>query len=121
LLLGKFRAQVINNKDPEMRGRLLVKSPRVLNNHELGWAESCLPPGYFTLPRKLDWVWIEFEEGDVNKPIWVGIMPTRAYTRDYLLRTSSYPLTTMALSNPLGNVEVIGKKLYGNLDWTSNK
>jgi hypothetical protein len=86
-LYGKYRAQVVKIDDPELRGRVLVKSPKILNGHELGWAESCFPPGMFSLPRKLDWVWIEFEEGDVNKPIWTGIMPIRPYVKEYLFRS----------------------------------
>lgn len=86
-LYGKYRAEVIRIDDPEMRGRILVRCPSVLNDHELGWAESCFPPGVFSLPRKGDFVWIEFEEGDVHKPIWVGIMPTRKYVKEYLFRS----------------------------------
>lgn len=106
-LIGKYRAQVVDIKDPEKRGRILVKSPKVLNNHQLGWAESCFMPGHFFLPRKNDWVWIEFEGGDVHKPIWVGIMPTRAYVRDYLMpEDSSYSTTRASIKHYEGGIDV---------------
>lgn len=116
-LFGKYRAQVVDIKDPEKRGRVLVKSPKVLNNHQLGWAESCFMPGHFFLPRKNDWVWIEFEDGDVHKPIWVGIMPTRAYVRDYLLSQSSYPTTKSVVTNPNGDLNVSASELINNRSW----
>lgn len=87
---GKYRAQVVDVDDPKKRGRILVSSESILPSiAELGWAESCLPPGTFFLPRKGDFVWIEFEEGDVTLPIWVGIMPTREYVKSYLFEGMS--------------------------------
>lgn len=84
-LTGKYRGIVENVLDPQMRGRVLVKVPSLMDIHEVGWAESCFMPGEFNLPRVKDFVWVEFEEGDIQKPIWVGIMPTRDYVKSYLL------------------------------------
>jgi hypothetical protein len=111
-LFGKYRAQVLNINDPEMRGRILVRSPKVLNNHELGWAESCFPPGQFFLPRKNDYVWIEFEEGDVHKPIWVGIMPTRQYVRDYIMGSGTYYNSTSFIRHYEGDIHVATSKSF---------
>lgn len=88
-LYGKYRAEVLKVDDPERRGRVLVKSESLMpDKPELGWAESCFMPGQFFLPRKGDYVWIEFENGEIDLPIWVGIMPTRDYVKNYLF--SSY-------------------------------
>lgn len=98
---GKYRAEVKDINDPEMRGRVLVKCEKLMpDNPELGWAESCFMPGQFFLPRKGDYVWIEFEEGDINLPVWVGIMPTREYVKSYLFsaygdRTNYDPKVSM--------------------------
>lgn len=84
-LWGKYRAEVVDNDDPKKRGRILVKSTNLIHNKpELGWAESCFMPGTFFIPRKGDFVWIEFENGDINLPIWVGIFPTRKYVKELL-------------------------------------
>lgn len=86
-LWGKYRAEVLDINDPEMRGRVKVKCEAVMPDApELGWAESCFMPGMFFLPRKGDFVWIEFEEGDVTLPVWVGIMPTREYVKKFLFK-----------------------------------
>ena len=82
---GKYRAEVLDINDPLKRGRVKVKCESIMpNKPELGWAESCLPAGIFTLPRVGDYVWIEFEGGDIALPIWVGIMPTRAYVKEFI-------------------------------------
>lgn len=89
-LWGKYRAEVLDINDPDMRGRIKVKCERLMpDKPELGWAESCFMPGQFFLPRKGDFVWIEFEEGDITRPIWVGIFPTRKYVKEFLF--SDYP------------------------------
>jgi len=74
---GKYRGTVINNIDPEQRGRIQAIVPAVSNVVPTSWAMPCLPiagkeQGIFALPQIGAGVWIEFEEGDPDKPIWVG-------------------------------------------------
>jgi hypothetical protein len=106
-LYGKYRAITLDINDPEMRGRVLVQCPKLSNKSALGWAESCFPPGMFFLPKKGDFLWIEFEEGDIHKPVWVGIMPTRAYVRDYLqMGNGGYWLDAASIMFLQGDVNV---------------
>lgn len=72
---GKYRAVVTDVNDPEKRGRIKTKLVVDKDMPELAWNEPCFVPGTFLLPAKGDTVWIEFEEGDVDFPIWVGILP----------------------------------------------
>jgi uncharacterized protein involved in type VI secretion and phage assembly len=77
---GKFRATVINNIDPEMRGRLMLMIPDVSSLIPSTWAEACVPlagptgppMGVFMVPPIGAGVWVEFENGDPNYPVWVG-------------------------------------------------
>ena len=74
---GKYRGTVINNIDPEQRGRIQAIVPAVSNVAPTSWAMPCLPiagklEGFFAIPQIGAGVWIEFEEGDSDKPIWVG-------------------------------------------------
>ena len=68
---GKYRAIVTNNIDPEKRLRLRIRIPDVLGTEE-SWAVSCLPEGLYALPEIGTGVWVEFEMGNPNYPIWVG-------------------------------------------------
>jgi uncharacterized protein involved in type VI secretion and phage assembly len=76
LLLGKYRAVVSNNLDPEQRGRVRARVT-ALNDLEVTWALPCLPyggdgVGLFLVPPNKANVWIEFEGGDVDHPVWTG-------------------------------------------------
>lgn len=82
-LHGLFRATVKDNDDPLKRGRILISIPSLVPSEEPTlWAESCLPPDYFSIPRVGEYVWIMFEEGDIQLPVWMGIFPTRDYVKD---------------------------------------
>ena len=80
---GKYRGTVVNNLDPEGLGRIMAQVTKVYGEAPSCWALPCLPgcgfpapgaptPGLFTLPAIGSWVWIEFEEGDPERPIWSG-------------------------------------------------
>jgi uncharacterized protein involved in type VI secretion and phage assembly len=77
---GKYRATVLNNIDPEMRGRLMLMIPDVLSLIPSTWAEACVPlagptgppMGVYMIPPIGAGVWVEFEHGDPNYPVWVG-------------------------------------------------
>lgn len=71
---GKHRGTVINNEDPYFQGRLMVTVPGIVISN---WAVPCVPltdisMGTYVRPRIGANVWVEFERGDPNKPIWVG-------------------------------------------------
>jgi uncharacterized protein involved in type VI secretion and phage assembly len=74
---GKYRGTVIDNVDPMQMGRLMVQVPDASNLLPLTWAMPCLPfggiqAGMFAVPAIGSGVWIEFEQGDPDFPIWVG-------------------------------------------------
>jgi Type VI secretion system/phage-baseplate injector OB domain len=74
---GKYRGQVANNIDPMQLGRIQVSVPAVLGDGQLSWATPCVPyagsgVGLFAIPPIGANVWVEFEEGDPDYPIWSG-------------------------------------------------
>lgn len=74
---GKYRGIVTDNKDDQGKGRLKAKVQDVLGDNESGWAMPCTPyagkgVGLFLIPPKDAWVWIEYEHGDPDYPIWTG-------------------------------------------------
>ncbi len=75
--LGKYRGIVFNNIDPENRGRIQAIVPDVQGFIPTTFALPCLPAagkgsGVFFLPEIGSSVWIEFEQGDADYPIWSG-------------------------------------------------
>ena len=74
---GKYRAKVVDTKDPEERGRIRVMCPKVLGDAKSSWCEPCIPVAYdkggdFAIPPVGEFVWVEFEEGNPNKPVYTG-------------------------------------------------
>jgi hypothetical protein len=74
---GKYRGTVIENIDPEQIGRVLVQVPDVLGMTPSSWAMPCvaaagIQAGMFIVPPIGSGVWVEFEQGDPDYPIWTG-------------------------------------------------
>ena len=105
---GKYRAFVIDNNDPEKRGRLRLYIPSVLGDAETGWALPCFPfgggpsYGWFAVPEKDAQVWAEFEEGDISRPIWTGVFWPRE--EDVPADAAKSPPTTRIFQTPSGHI-----------------
>lgn len=77
---GKYRGTVLQNVDPMQLGRLQLVVPDVMSLLPTTWAEPCVPlagptgppMGVYMVPPIGTGVWVEFEHGDPNLPVWVG-------------------------------------------------
>ncbi|MEP6781476.1 MAG: phage baseplate assembly protein V [Gemmatimonadaceae bacterium] len=74
---GKYRGMVINNIDPMQIGRIMVQVPDVLGPIPSSWAMPCFPVtgkqmGFWAIPQIGTGVWVEFEGGNPDYPIWSG-------------------------------------------------
>lgn len=74
---GKYRGIVVNNIDPQQMGRIQAIVPDVSTIIPTTWAMPCVPlagkqQGTFMIPQIGAGVWVEFEQGDPDYPIWVG-------------------------------------------------
>jgi uncharacterized protein involved in type VI secretion and phage assembly len=105
---GKFRGVVTDNKDPQKRGRLRLRIPAVLGDQESDWALPCLPYGggatygAFMVPPADAQVWVEFEEGDIHRPIWTGVFWQDG--ADVPPDASKDEPTTLLLQTPNGHI-----------------
>lgn len=74
---GKYRGLVLNNVDPLQKARILVQVPDVLGLGTSSWAMPCVPiagpqMGVYVVPPIGGGVWVEFEGGNTDFPIWTG-------------------------------------------------
>ena len=74
---GKFRGVVSDNRDPSNLGRIRAKVADVFGEEASGWAMPSVPyagsqVGLFLIPPTNASVWIEFEHGNPDYPIWTG-------------------------------------------------
>jgi hypothetical protein len=73
---GTYKAFVFNREDPKNYSRLKLIIPNVTGNKVLDyWAYPCnnfSGDGYGSqcLPQKGDLVWVEFEQGNIRRPLW---------------------------------------------------
>jgi len=105
---GKYRGFVTDNEDPEQRGRIRVRVPSVFGQQDTFWALPCSPfggladQGLFMVPEVGAQVWIEFEEGNKDFPIWVGVFWQP--TEDIPQEAKKTPPTTRMIKTPSGHL-----------------
>lgn len=72
---GKYRGIVRDNNDPEKLGRIRAAVPDILGVEDdflCSWAYPVFPVDFFGVPDVNNTVYIEFENGDVEKPLYSG-------------------------------------------------
>lgn len=74
---GKYRGVVTDVDDPSNQCRIRATVPAVLGEQACGWALPSAPfagdgHGMVMLPKVGSGVWIEFEAGRLDNPIWSG-------------------------------------------------
>jgi len=113
---GKYRGKVMNNVDPQQQGRIQVSVPAIFGDIPLNWAMPCSPyagmqNAFFAIPPLQANVWVEFEGGNSEKPIWSGCfwgtgevpalaLATPTTVPHFLLQTTAQ--TTFLLSDAPG-------------------
>lgn len=110
--LGKYRGSVVNNVDPEQRGRIQVMVPDVSNVMVSSWALPCAPvggiqTGMFAVPPIGAGVWVEFEQGDPDYPIWTGCFWGSAAEVPAMSKTVPPAVSGITLQTTLQNGIVI--------------
>ena len=105
---GKYRGMVLNNVDPMQQGRLQVQVPDVAGLIPATWAMPCAPiagiqNGMFALPIIGSGVWVEFEQGNPDHPIWVGCFWGSAAEVPALALATPPGMPAITLQTPLQN------------------
>jgi hypothetical protein len=88
-LCCKHRGTVVENVDPDRRGRLRVRVPTAYGDDRAVFAAPAVPyagpgVGFLALPPVGANVWVDFVQGDADDPVWSGCfwargeMPTEA-------------------------------------------
>ena len=105
---GKYRGMVLNNVDPLQQGRLQVQVPDVAGLIPTSWAMPCVPiaglqNGMVALPVIGSGVWVEFEQGNPEYPIWVGCFWGSAAELPALSRLTPPAVPAITFQTPLQN------------------
>jgi uncharacterized protein involved in type VI secretion and phage assembly len=126
---GKYRGKVENNVDPQRLGRIQVSCPSVLGDGPISWARPSAPyagsgVGFLAIPPIGANVWVEFEAGNTELPIWSGCfwedseLPSEmGMAEKKVFKTDAATLTLSDLPGPTGGVTIEtkdGKKITMN-------
>jgi phage baseplate assembly protein gpV len=110
---GKYRGFVTDNVDPQKLARVKLRVPSLLGEAETDWALPCLPcggmtnRGLFSVPETGAQVWVEFEGGNLDFPIWTGTFWQQ--TEDIPEEVQDQP-TTWVLRTTRGHVLLLEDK-----------
>lgn len=85
-----YRAIVRDNRDPRKSGRLKVSIPQLTGSTATDWIWPLVTSGFLVLPKSGEQVWVGFEAGDEENPVWLG----------KTVETTSYSVE----QNPVGDV-----------------
>jgi uncharacterized protein involved in type VI secretion and phage assembly len=114
---GKYRGKVEYNIDPQQQGRIMVSVAAVTGSGTLNWAMPSLPfagsgVGFWAIPPVGANVWVEYEGGDPDYPIWSGCFwgigeapATPAVAQIVVLKTKTCTLTLSDLPG-IGGVTI---------------
>ncbi|MEU9450677.1 phage baseplate assembly protein V [Streptomyces sp. NPDC048277] len=123
---GKYRGKVTGNADPRQLGRVEVGCPAVLGDSIRVWAMPCVPyagpgVGLFALPPVGADVWVEFEGGDPDYPIWAGcfwstgqLPVTLAVAQQKVFRTDGVTVTVDDVSGSGGLTVLVSPPLVSS-------
>ncbi|MEO1221271.1 MAG: phage baseplate assembly protein V [Pseudomonadota bacterium] len=70
---GKYPGLVSEAPEPDVHGSILVKIPSIFGETAEVRARPCLPYGHFFIPPPEARIWVEFEAGNLDYPLWVGV------------------------------------------------
>jgi uncharacterized protein involved in type VI secretion and phage assembly len=109
---GLYRGSVLNNVDLMREGKIQVQVPDVLGVGLSSWAKPCVPlsgiqSGTFMIPAIGSGVWIQFEQGDPDYPVWVGGFWGSAAEVPALAQLTPPGLQTIVLQTQLQNTLMI--------------
>lgn len=105
--LGKYRGVVLQNLDPLGIGRLQVQVVGVFTLAS-SWAMPCFPmagpqTGAVAVPPLGAGVWVEFERGDPDYPIWTGCYYSTRAEVPPLVQLVPPPVPAITVQTPLKN------------------
>ena len=105
--LGKYRGTVLQNVDPLGIGRIQVQVVGVFTLAS-SWAMPSFPvagiqTGMVAVPMIGSGVWVEFEQGDPDFPIWTGCYYSTRAEVPPMVQLIQPPIPAMTMQTPLQN------------------
>ena len=112
---GLYRGLVTNTTDPSGQNRIKAIVPQLFGNTstECDWALPCQPPGLQAVPSPGQGVWIMFEGGDINYPVYAGMWQAEPSVAPYAPGPGSL-YDSAGAATAAGNYAINTSKSYTN-------
>ncbi|SHI50340.1 phage baseplate assembly protein V [Streptomyces sp. 3214.6] len=109
---GMYEGVVVSAVDPTGVGRLLVRVPEVLGDETPVWAVPVTPLagsdcGMYVVPPPDSGVWVQFLDGDPERPVWAGFRRGGSGDVPSAARSTPPGVPQIVLATPTGNALVI--------------
>lgn len=98
---AKYTGVVVDNQDAQKLGILQVSVPTIFPPDERVPARAALPFGHFFVPEVDTRVWVEFEGGDPEFPLWTGVQHSAGTWPD---EAAASPPTVRAVKTVSGHL-----------------
>jgi hypothetical protein len=107
-LPGSYKGVVVSNVDPLDGDRVLVRVEDVLGNDPCIWATArTAAPGMNVVPLINSGVWIEFQDGDIDRAVWTGFWRGGIGDAPPIAKTIPPGVPQIVLGTPLQNYLLI--------------
>lgn len=98
---AKYTGVVVDNQDAQKLGILQVSVPTIFPPEERVPARAALPFGQYFVPEVDTRVWVEFEGGDPEFPLWTGVQHAAGTWPDEVAKS---PPTVRAVKTVSGHL-----------------
>jgi len=102
---GAYRGMVVDTRDPSGRNNIKVRIPVITGDSVSEWIPPMVSSGYVVTPALGSQVWIIFEAGDVNFPLWLGATKSNPRYDNLIDRTETLESTVISLDDRITTVE----------------
>lgn len=100
-----YRAIVRDNRDPAAKGRLKVIIPTLSGDSITEWIWPVISSGYLVIPKPGKQVWVLFENGDREVPVWIGMTETTVGYRNLIERVEDLEDEVVSLKSRVSALE----------------
>jgi hypothetical protein len=105
---GAYQGVVVSSVDPMDANRVLVRVEDVLGSDPCIWAgPRSATPGMNVVPLINSGVWIEFQDGDIDRPVWTGFWRGGLGEAPPIAKTIPPGVPQIVMGTPLQNYLLI--------------
>ena len=105
MINGVYRAIVKDTRDTSGQGRIKVSVPAVSGSSVTDWVWPVISSGYLVIPDPGSQVWVLFEHGDEDNPVWIGATKVHARYKNMITTIETLQSAVATLQSSVANLQ----------------